>query len=155
MFNIFRAIAHLKEQLGDERFRALISSDNTGEVKEFCDQLLKDALPTKMTIGRRTYEILGFLKGDETSVIDHVMINRAEEMNANLGKEDGSHIMAHRNDIPVSLRGKVVFVFPAWHHPDYPENASYICWDDDEWVQDWCWLAYGSWGGSGRVLRRK
>ena len=74
----FRKLAHLYEQLGEDRFQVLISSDNTGKVKDFCDQLLKDALPTTMTVGDRTYDILGFLRGDETSVVGHTMVERAK-----------------------------------------------------------------------------
>jgi len=42
---IFRALAHLEEQLGKERFRVLIDSGNTGKVKDFCDGLIKEVLP--------------------------------------------------------------------------------------------------------------
>ena len=70
--NDFRKLAHMWEQLGDERFQALISSDNTGKVKDLCDQLLKDAIPTKLVnIGpeNRSYDILSFLRDGEEYVI--------------------------------------------------------------------------------------
>jgi hypothetical protein len=109
-----------------------------------------------MTVGGRTYEILGFLKEEDGgSVIGHAMVNRAKEMNANLGKDDGEHILKHQDEIPVALRGKVVFVFPDWRRPDNPGGAYCICWRDDEWVQYWYWLGRGDWDGDDRVLRRK
>ncbi len=151
---MFRELAHLKEQLGDERFAALIDSGNTGKVKEFCDQLLKDALPTTMTVGGRTYDILGFLEEGETSVVGSTMVVRAKEMSAHLGKDDGQHLLDHQEDIPEALRGKVAFVFTAWRHPVNPENVAYVNWSGDRWVQNWNGLGSG-WSGRDRVLRRK
>ena len=151
----FRKLAHLYEQLGEDRFQVLISSDNTGKVKDFCGQLLKDALPTTMTVGDRTYDILGFLLGDETSVVGHTMVGRAKELSAHLGADDGQYLLDHQQDIPVVFRGKVVFVFTDWRHPDDSEYVFFVCWDDDRWVQVWSWLGDGCWRGYDRVLRRK
>lgn len=128
-------MAHLKEQLGDERFQALISSDNTGRVKELCDSLVKDAPPSEMTVGDRTYDMLDFLRAGEESVVGYTMVDRSKEMNANLGKEDGEHILEHQDEIPFVLRGKVVFVLPDWRHPDNSEDAYYVCWRDGRWAR--------------------
>lgn len=152
---MLRELAHLQEQLGNERFQALISSDNTGKVKEFCDGIIKDTRLTEMTVGGRTYEILGFLEGDETSVVGHTMVKRAKKMNANLGKDDGKHILKHQDEIPASLRGKVVFVFPDWRRLGDSENAYCVCWYGGRWLRPWFWLGGESWIGSDRVLRRK
>ena len=115
----------------------------------------QDMLPTEMTVGNRTYKILGFLRGDEKSVIDHTMVERAKEMNANLGEDDGQFLLDNQQDIPVALGGgKVVFVFTDWHEPYDPSLVDCVRWRDDRWVQYWRWLDYG-WGGHGRVLRRK
>jgi len=65
----------------------------------------QDMLPTEMTVGNRTYKILGFLRGDEKSVIDHTMVERAKEMNANLGEDDGQFLLDNQQDIPVALGG--------------------------------------------------
>ncbi|EKD32880.1 MAG: hypothetical protein ACD_76C00124G0004, partial [uncultured bacterium] len=92
----FRKLAHLVEQLGDGRFQVLIDSGNTGKVKEFCDGLISAALPTTMTVGGRAYDLHGFLLGDEESVVGSVMIDRAKEMTANLGEDDGLHILEHQ-----------------------------------------------------------
>src|SRR3989344_103272 len=115
----------------------------------------QDMLPTEMTVGNRTYKILGFLRGDEKSVIDHTMVERAKEMNANLGEDDGQFLLDNQQDIPVALGGgKVVFVFTDWHEPYDPSLVDCVRWRGGRWVQYWRWLDYG-WGGHGRVLRRK
>jgi hypothetical protein len=155
IMNTLRSVAHLQREIGSEAFNALISSDNTEAVRQFAKGLVEKALPTEMTVGGRTYEILDFLQGDEKSVVGHVMVDRAKEMNANLGKEDGEHILKYQDEIPVALRGKVVFVFPDGRHPDDPENACYVCWSGGEWILDWSWLDDGYWHGDDRALRRK
>ena len=153
--SLFRQLAHLQEQLGEERFAALIDSGNTGKVKVFCDTLIvAPALPTGMTVGGRTYEILGFLQGDEESVGGDTMVARAVEAKADLGKDDGEHILAHQDEIPVTLRGKVVFVFPGWRRPGDSRVVAYLYWGDDSWDQFWHWLDFDCYGLY-RVLRRK
>lgn len=107
-----------------------------------------------MTVGGRTYDILGFLRGDERSVVGSTMVSRAKEMSAHLGKEDREHILAHQAEIPVGLRGKVAFVFTDDRHPVGSEGVYYVCWNGDRWVEGWGWLAFG-WDGRDRVLRRK
>ncbi len=152
------SVAHLQREIGDEAFNALVSSDNTGKVKEFCDGLVKDSLPTEMTVGGRAYDILGFLRGDENSVFGHTMVERAIEMDANLGKEDEEHILKHQDEIPVALRDKVIFVFPGfpgWRHPGDSGDVCCVCWGGDRWVRNWGWLGSDNWDGSDRLLRRK
>jgi hypothetical protein len=153
----FRKLAHLWEQLGEDRFNTLISSDNTGKVKEFCDGLLKSAIPTElMNIGpeNRNYDILGFLRDGEDHVVGHTMVERAKAMNANLGEDDGQYLLDNQQDIPVALRGKVVFVFTDWCHPDDSDFVYYVYWSGDQWVRDWNWLGL-HWDDLARVLRRK
>ena len=112
-------------------------------------------MPTKtLTVGDRTYEILGFLRGDEKSVSGSVMVERAKEMQANLGQKDGQYLLDHQEEIPEALRGKVVFVFPDWRRPDDPESVAYVTWDGHRWVQDWRWLGR-DFDDRARVLRRK
>lgn len=151
---MLRELAHLQEQLGEEKFAALISSENTGKVTKFCDELVQSSIPTTMTVGGRTYEILGFLGGDEKSVSGHTMVKRAKEKQAHLGKDDGQHLLDHQEEIPAALRGKIVFVFTDWRDPDYSECVACVSWDDDRWVQYWDWIVH-DWGGGDRVLRRK
>ena len=150
----FRALAHLEEQLGEARWQALINSANTGKVKEFCDPLPECALPTTMTIGGRAYDILSFLRGDEKSVPGNTMVERAKEMTAHLGKEEREHLLKHQDEIPVALRGNMVFVFTDDRLPARPEYVYYVFWNDDRWVAHWGWLG-DDWDGYCRVLRRK
>ncbi len=154
---MLKELAHLQEQLGDERFEALIDPDNDIKVKEFCDGLVKDSLPTEMTVGGRTYDILRFLWEDKRSEVSH-LVNRIKEMNANLGKEDGEYILKHQNEIPVSLREKANFVFSDWRDPDPDgfESTCCVVWGYGEWVQNTCSLSPDCWlNGFNRVLRRK
>lgn len=114
----------------------------------------RDPLPTTMTVGGRTYELLGFLKGDEQRVVGYKMVDRAKEMQANLGEEDGQHILKHQAEIPAELRGKVFLVFTEWRRPDSSEDVACVDWSDDRWVQDWHWIGDGLWDGVGRVPHR-
>jgi hypothetical protein len=155
MKNYFRELAHLQEQLGEERLRALISSDNTGKVKAFCDSLLKigQGLPVELTIGDRTYEIVQFDWGRRYDP-EISMLERARDMNACLGKEDGDYLMEHQNEIPAMFQNKLAFVFLDWQKPISCEWAAMIYWRDDHWIQDWACYERG-WFGYYRLLRRK
>ena len=115
---------------------------------------VKARVSTTMTIGDRTYEILGFLRGDEKSVPGSVMVERAKEMQANLGQDDGQYLLDHQEEIPQALRGKVVFVFPDWRRPGDPGCVACVDWRGNRWVQDWYWLDC-VWYDIDRVLRRK
>ncbi|MDP3244691.1 MAG: hypothetical protein Q8M83_03485 [bacterium] len=115
-----------------------------------------DALPATMTVAGRTYDILGFLKGDEKSVTGSTMVKRVKKMNANLGQDDGEHLLKHQDQIPVQLRGRVVFVFTDWRHPVDYGNVAYVYWIGGRWIRGGDWLGNGAhWGGLARVLRRK
>ncbi len=116
-----------------------------------------DAPSTSMTVGGRAYYILGFLHGDENGVRGTVVVDRAKEMNANLGQDDGQHLLDHQDEIPVALRGKVAFFFTDWRHADDSERVAYVYWrrGDRRWVQYWDLLAHVWDGHHGFVLRRK
>lgn len=147
--------AHLRRELGEELFEALVSSDNTAEVRGLAVKLLaKKGLPIEMTLDGVAYDILGFLRGDEKSVIGHTMVDRAKEMNAHNGKEERERLLKHQDEIPAILRGKVVFVFTDERHPDSPEGVCYVYWGGDRWVKYWGWLD-DRWYDFYRVLRRK
>ncbi|MBI2444612.1 MAG: hypothetical protein HYV42_05235 [Candidatus Magasanikbacteria bacterium] len=148
-----RALAHLEEQLGEARWQALISSGNTGKIKEFLDTLPECAIPTEMILGGVAYDILSFLRGEQ-SVKGDLMVERAKEMGAHQGKKEREHLLAYQDEIPVALRGKVVFVFTDDRRPGGPEYVCCVCWDDDRWVSRWDWLDGGFFGRC-RVLRRK
>jgi len=153
--DILHSIAHLQREIGDERFNALISSNNTEAVRQFAQGLIEKALPKEMIVGGRAYEILGFLREGEKSIVGHTMVERAKEMNANLGEDDGQHLLNRQGGIPVALRGKAVFVFPGLRDADAPESACCVCWDGGRWVRNWRWLGGDSWDGHDRLLRRK
>ena len=113
-----------------------------------------DTLPTTMTISDRTYEILTLHKDGETYVKSDIMVERAVEMNANLGKDDGQHLLDHQDEIPVALRGKVVFVFTDWRHPGVPGRVYCVYWSGSRWVEGWSWFDSDFYEHC-RVLRRK
>ena len=115
----------------------------------------KNFLSTEMTVGGRAYELLGFLRGNETSVAGRTMVKRAKKMNANLGKEDGQHILDHQDEIPAILRGRVYLVFTDWSHPDGFGGIACIHWEGGRWIQHWDWFVDDYWYGHFRVLRRK
>jgi hypothetical protein len=119
-----RSVAHLQREIGDELFSTLVNSDNTAAVRKFAESLARSASPTEITVGGRTYEILSFLREDEESVRGDTMVSRAVEMKANLGQEDCEHLLAHQDEIPVALRGKIIFVFTDWRNPDDRERVA-------------------------------
>jgi hypothetical protein len=94
-------------------------------------------LPTEMTIGGRTYEIISLLRENEQSVTGHMLTLRVKAKNADLGEIDGQHILKNQAEIPKILRGKIKFFFSTWHISDYPETVWLICWNGDEWELDW------------------
>ena len=149
-----RSAGHLQRELGDELFEALVSSDNTAAVREFAAKLA-GILPTAMTIGNRSYDILAILReGDGKSVLGTAMVERAIEMSAHNGKGECCHLLEYQAEIPVALRGKVAFIFTDYRHPDDPEDVAYVDWSGDRWVQCWYWLD-SDFHGICRVLRRK
>ena len=115
----------------------------------------EDILPTTMTVGGRTYDILSFVQGDGF-VGGYQMIAKVREMSANLGQEEGEHFLKNQGDIPVELRGEVTFVFTDWRHAAHSESVSCVYWSvgDRRWVRDWGWLDQ-NWYDYARVLRRK
>ena len=114
----------------------------------------KETLPTEITIGDRTYEVLGFDPKNNPYVEGYTMAVRAKEMNANLGKDDGQYFLDHQDEIPVALRAKVVFLFTDWHPPINSDHSYYVWWNGDLWVKEWNWLDY-DFLDFYRVLRRQ
>lgn len=104
----------------------------------------------EMIIEGRMYAILSFLQDGEKWVVGYTMIERAKSMLAHLGQDDGEHLMKYQDQIPVSLRGKVVFVFTDWCTLD---GVHYVYWDGDGWLHNWSRLDR-PWCGSDRVFRR-
>lgn len=152
--SILRPLAHLQEQLTPEQFAALISSNNTKEVRDFCIQLL--TIPAEMTVGGRTYEIVPFL---QSSLSGDGMVARAKEMQADLGEEECQHILSFQKDIPRKVKGRVVFYFPGWGKPGEPRYIAAIDGNDDQfgWLHSWYHLGSNmkEIHHSLRLLRRK
>ncbi|RJR31487.1 hypothetical protein C4569_02020 [Candidatus Parcubacteria bacterium] len=135
--------------------RVMEGTLNPDAVATALQKIAEGTLPTEMTIAGRTYEIVDFLqKEDKGSVVGHTMVERAKELNANLGEDDAQYLLDHQEEIPEALRGKVVFVFPGWRGPDDPGCVAYVYWRGDRWVRYWRWLD-GDFYGYYRLLRRK
>lgn len=147
---IDRRMREIKRQL-DQDGGSPLDPDAVADVLQ---EIVEGCLPITMTVGGRTYEILGFLEGDENSVVGHKMVERAKEMSAHLGEDDGQHILEHQEDIPEALRGKVVFAFTDWRRPDGSDCVADVGWDGGRWRQDWDWLD-DAFDSRYRVLRRK
>lgn len=111
-------------------------------------------LPTEMTICGRTYEILKILKDGKKPVDGATLVACAIETQSSLGEDDGIHLLAYQEDIPVELRDNVNFVFTDWRHPDYPNKVCYVSWYKYLWDKDWA-LLEGLFYGPCRLLRRK
>lgn len=121
---------------------------------DFCNNPGSATLPTELTVGDRTYDMLSFFGECETSVVGSTMVERAKEMLANLGEEDGQYLLDNQQDIPAALREKVAFVFTSWRDPDNSEGVYYVGWRGDRWIRYWGWIGRG-WLNDDRVLRRK
>ncbi len=112
-------------------------------------------LPTEITIGNRIYKIINYFKENEDRVSGDVMVKRAKEMYADLGENEGRHILAHQDQIPIILRGKVMFIFPNWRHLYHSDRSYCIRWSGDKWIKDFFAYSDNDWSKSSRLLRRK
>lgn len=118
----------------------------------FVAEYEESTLPTEITVGGRVYEILSLLRGGQDWVSGSDMVERAKEMLANLGEEDGRHFLEHQKDIPTVLRNKIVFVFSDWQ--DGKGNIAVVKWVIDEWCRTIVTVDM-AWTGPYSVLRRK
>lgn len=150
-----RKLAHWFKQL------VLCQDDSANTVADnnSCDELVESDTPTEMTIKDRIYDILGFLREDEMFVVGQTMIERAIEMDAHRGEDDAQYLLDNQEDIPVSLRGKVMFVFTDLLRNDrfgMVTYVLYVVWDEDsrQWGLGGHWHG-GDWNDEFRVLRRR
>lgn len=147
--------AHLRREIGEALFNALMSSDHTGKVREFAEKLL---VPTEIIIGGRTYEVLSFFKEGEVGVDGNVMAIRVKGLEALLASEEIEHILKHQADIPNGIRSGVTFVLSiqdtAYLSRDVPITVGCLSWlkSDACWNLHWRGLA-GKWSRHSRVLR--
>lgn len=130
-----RKLAHLEEQLGERAFDALISSGNTACVRAFArllsstdphaarairDRMTMKVVPTRMTVGDRTYEILSPLSGTDlllnfwNPVVEgERFLERSRAMGAALGEDEAQYLLDKQGEIPVGLQGMII-LFPSW-----------------------------------------
>ncbi len=154
--NFLKKISNFIKAVGRENFTILLKESNIEKVKEFCKTLISPSdLPTEIKVGDRTYELLGFLKGDEEIISGNGMVRQAKEMLAHLGEDDGQYLLDHQQNIPENFRGKVYFVFTNWHRPDGSGDVCYVYWDDDRWIGGW--VSHNDYyqRDAGLILRRK
>lgn len=111
-------------------------------------------LPTEFTVGDRTYELVPILKTGETSVSTETVLERASELKAELGQEDGEYILRHQRDDLGGLGDRSCMVFPRWRGPGGRLSVAFLDRRDGEWRLDFVWLGRG-WYGRCRLARRK
>jgi len=109
---------------------------------------------TELNIGGRVYELVPFLKEGECSVSGDTMVERANELGANLGEEDGTFILKHQDEIPQELRRKIYMVFTGWRNPSDPQHVAYLDWYGRRWGRSGDWLD-NLWLGGYRLVRRR
>jgi len=66
----------------------------------------------QMTIGCRTYEIIG------TARYSDDVVEQALKAGASCGEDDGNHILEFQDQIPADLED-IIFVFPSWPNTYY------------------------------------
>ena len=112
---------------------------------------LRSVLPTKMTIGDRSYELLSPLKEGEEFVEHDVMVARATEMGAYVSLEETGYIL--KRQVEVFEGYGVIFGVPVWSAPKYPMYANFqhsyggLCVPCPYWRKGIC--------GCCRLLRRE
>lgn len=119
-----------------------------------------EPLPSEMTIGGRTYEILSFLRAGESSTTGLRMVNRSKDMGAHLRMDECAHIKAFQREIPPVLRGRVIFVFTdslysvIYNMVRSPTQIGQLIWRHDAWCYLWTNLST-RWDDKYRILRCK
>lgn len=114
-----------------------------------------EGLLKEMNLGKRVYDALGFLQGQEVEIFGDVMVDRVTVMNADLGEEDMDYLVDHQDEISAAFRDKVIFVFTSAQHPGKPGNIFFIFWShgSSRWCLGWDLLG-GRWGKKHMVIRR-
>lgn len=84
----------------------------------------QEALPTEITVGGRTYEILSLHEENEKFVVVHAMVERAKKLRAHNDEKERKHLLADQHEIHVLCQDEV-FLFTD-DQPDNPEYAYHI-----------------------------
>ncbi|TSC76642.1 MAG: hypothetical protein G01um101431_775 [Parcubacteria group bacterium Gr01-1014_31] len=95
-----------------------------------------DSKIVTFTLGNRVYGLVPIFQEAETYVSDNTMVERAQELGANLDEEDGQFFMEHRAEIPAEVQ-RSLLVFTGWRHPSNPQSFAYMGWVGDKWYQAW------------------
>jgi hypothetical protein len=150
------AAAYLRMKLGEELFNVVLNPDNTKKVKEFAETLVK--LPTAMTVGGVTYEIIRLVKKGEDTIGGEVMVDRIREAKAMIDEDDYRNIKEHQDGIPVELRGFIVFIFTGLKRDRRLDDREVSCfrWNRYHWIRQWRRVFPDTnFGENIRALRRK
>ena len=131
-----------------------LRNDNTNNSGE---ELIEgsSSIPTKMTVGDRTYDILSVAEKSQTPV-GHSVIKQIKKMNAHLGKEDAQYLLRHQLDIPTVLQGKVNFIFTDYRFDGDFNDVCCVTWNSHH--QKWIYFRFSLnhlWVYPDKVLRRK
>ena len=144
--------------LGEKRLAALMDPKNIGKIRRFCDKRLM--LPTEITLGGRTYEIVPLLDVQEDEIDQRTMLKRARG-NSNLTEDDFEHVEEFMDEIPKVLRGEVVFiVIPTQIKPSKKIIGVQIMeWNYGDENENGFWGTVGKiwtdWNDKACVLRKK
>lgn len=106
-----------------------------------------------LTLREREYEIVPFLKRHEVSISGDEMVERAVQLDATLGEEEGSFIYTHQAEIPAELR-EIAMVFIAWRGSVDQCNVACVNWVSWRWGHFWISLD-NYWDDSVRLVRRR
>lgn len=136
--DFLKAAGHLLREIGDEAFTVLVDPKNTGKVRELIRKLVEESIPNMMVIDGVAYEILSFHDGDEETIKGHELVSRVSKLKANHSKSDRQLVLTKQKDIPVAVRGKVLFVFIGDKSEGDPDLVCCISWYGFRWIEDWC-----------------
>ncbi len=93
---------------------------------------------------------------DETYITGEEFLRRSKERGGTRrrGLKAANALVREQAKIPEALRGKVVFVFDGdvVEDSDGDRKVPVVCWDGDQWVQDWDWLDDDIWFRLGRPV---
>ena len=89
----------------------------------------------------KDFELISFVKDNQSYIDAGQMIDRARELNANVGQKEAEYFLEHQDEIPEDWR-KWYIVFPEWYTRNYAgdELVGYLCWDSSQWIKCLNWL---------------
>lgn len=117
-------------------------------------QEITAALPDMITLvlKSRTYHVPRIIAEGEV-IRGKEILDRTKKANATLGEEDGEWFIENQDDIPIELRGKVVFVFTEWRDRNDSRKIHLVIWSNGRWTAYWRWLG-NDWYSHNRPVER-